>query len=326
MKDEDELDSIRRAAQIADIAFERFVDEGGLRRPNRGRPRLADGAVPARRRRRRRLVLRPRRVGPECGQAPHRSRGAAPRARRDRDRRLGLHGRRLRVRLHAHTCHRPSAGRADARLRGLPRRAAGGARCGSTRSIRAQASTRRRATGSTPPASATRSGTGSVTGSGCSCTRIRASPRSPGSTLAVGNVVTVEPGIYLLRARRDPDRGPRRRPGGWARDPDHVHEGLAHGRLDFAADGRDRQHEPVQERHAHRDRGRRLAHRRVPAREARQGRRVRADQGEEHRHGRGRRQDLPGRREVPADAHRGEERPVPLRLRRRRRVHGGRDV
>ena len=28
MKDEDELDSIRRAAQIADIAFERFVDEG----------------------------------------------------------------------------------------------------------------------------------------------------------------------------------------------------------------------------------------------------------------------------------------------------------
>ena len=28
VKDEDELDSIRRAAQIADIAFERFVDEG----------------------------------------------------------------------------------------------------------------------------------------------------------------------------------------------------------------------------------------------------------------------------------------------------------
>jgi Xaa-Pro aminopeptidase len=30
VKDEDELDSIRRAAQIADIAFERFVDEGDL--------------------------------------------------------------------------------------------------------------------------------------------------------------------------------------------------------------------------------------------------------------------------------------------------------
>src|SRR4051812_11678805 len=66
-------------------------------------------------------------------------------------------------------------------------------------------------------------------------------------------------------------------------------------RLNSAADGGHRQHEPVQERHAHRGRGRRLAHCRLPAREAGQGRRVRADEAEEPRYRLGRRQDVPRR-------------------------------
>ena len=52
--------------------------------------------------------------------------------------------------------------------------------------------------------------------------------------------------------------------------------------------------EPVQERHAHRARRRALAHRRVSAREARQGRRVRAHEAEGARVRRRRRPHLPG--------------------------------
>ena len=55
------------------------------------------------------------------------------------------------------------------------------------------------------------------------------------------------------------------------------------------------QHEPVPERHAHRARRRRLAHRRFPAREARKGRRVRPHEAEERRLRRRRRQARSGR-------------------------------
>ena len=50
-------------------------------------------------------------------------------------------------------------------------------------------------------------------------------------TLAVGNVVTVEPGLYLTGRRRLPDRGPRRRDRGRVRDPLVVHQGDAGRRL-----------------------------------------------------------------------------------------------
>ena len=50
--------------------------------------------------------------------------------------------------------------------------------------------------------------------------------------LAPGNVVSVEPGLYLPGRRRLPDRGPRRRHRGRLRDPDALHEGLLDPRLD----------------------------------------------------------------------------------------------
>ncbi len=81
------------------------------------------------------------------------------------------------------------------------------------------------------------------------------------------------------------------------------------------ADGRDGLHEPVQERHARRRRRQGLPDRRVPAREARQGRRVRAHEAEGARERRRGRQDVPGRREDAADPHRGEERHLPLQRR-----------
>ena len=44
--------------------------------------------------------------------------------------------------------------------------------------------------------------------------------------LEPGNVVSVEPGLYLPGSRRLPDRGPRRRHRGRLRDPDALHEGV----------------------------------------------------------------------------------------------------
>ena len=151
---------------------------GRARRPDREGARLALRDVPARGERRRCLVSGPRRVGPERGQAAHGAGRAAGRARGDRDRRRGLHGRRLLLRLHADLRHGLASRRAPARLRGLPRRAARGARGRQARCVgprrrlgrarpdrggrlrrglRARARPRRRA---------------------CSCTRIPASRRS----------------------------------------------------------------------------------------------------------------------------------------------------
>ena len=80
------------------------------------------------------------------------------------------------------------------------------------------------------------SATGSATASACSSTRRRGSRTESTDTLAAGNVVTVEPGVYLPGARRDPDRGPRDRQRRRLRGPDAVHEGARHGRL--GGDGR----------------------------------------------------------------------------------------
>ena len=71
VKDEDELDAIRRAAEIANIAFERFADEGDVVGRTERELALALRAVPARRERGGRLVSRDDGVGPERGQAAH---------------------------------------------------------------------------------------------------------------------------------------------------------------------------------------------------------------------------------------------------------------
>ena len=86
--------------------------------------------------------------------------------------------------------------------------------------------------------------------------------------------------------------------------------------------GRHRLHEPVQDRNAHRAPRLDVADHRLPAREAGQGRRLRADEAEEPRVGRSGRRHVPRRREVRPRAHRDEERAVPLRRRQRGALHG----
>ena len=115
-------------------------------------------------------------------------------------------------------------------------------------------------------------------------------------TLATGNVVTVEPGVYLEGRFGDPDRGRRGRDRRRDREPRAVHEGAAHRRLaTIVRRGRDGRHEQLQERDAHRARRQGVADRRVPARQARQGRRVRPHEAEEPGGGRGRRPHVPRR-------------------------------
>ena len=81
VKDEDELDAIRRASEIANIGVRALRRRGRHRRPHRARARVALRAVPARRQRGGRLVPRDDGVGPERGQAAHRaqrSRASSP--------------------------------------------------------------------------------------------------------------------------------------------------------------------------------------------------------------------------------------------------------
>ena len=81
-----------------------------------------------------------------------------------------------------------------------------------------------------------------------------------GGVLEPGNVVTVEPGRVPSRAIRRADRGSRGRHRGRARGAEQVPEVATRRRLTRedrrARDGRDDQHEPVQERHARRGRRR----------------------------------------------------------------------
>ncbi len=80
--------------------------------------------------------------------------------------------------------------------------------------------------------------------------------------------------------------------------------------------------QPVQERQPHRRRRHGLQDRRVPARQARQGRRVRAHEAAPGLRRQRDRPHLPRRREVPLGAHRGAQDAVPLRRRHRRALHG----
>ena len=146
-------------------------------------------------------------------------------------------------------------------------------------------------------------------------------------TLESGQVVTIEPGIYLpgVGGLRIEDLAVVRDDG--VELLTSLPEGADRSQLSYTrADGRGRFHQPVPQRDAHRARRADLADRRVPAREARQGRRVRADEAEVAPGRLGRRPDVPRRREVPARSHRAEEHAVPLRLGRRGRLHGRGDV
>ena len=125
VKDEDELDAIRRAAAIVTIAFERFADEGNVvgqterdlawRFEQFLHEANAEGlSFPAH------ISSGPKAAKPHThpgGRRVERGR-AAP------DRR-GLHRRRLLLGLHAHVLDRNAPRRAAARVRRLPRRAAG---------------------------------------------------------------------------------------------------------------------------------------------------------------------------------------------------------
>ena len=85
-------------------------------------------------------------------------------------------------------------------------------------------------------------------------------------------------------------------------------------------------HQRPEERHGARPARGSRDRRRVPAREAGQGRRVRAHQAEERAHRRGDRPHVPRRREGQARDHRQARDAVPLPRGRRLRLHGQRDA
>ena len=128
------------------------------------------------------------------------ARRAGRRADRARDAGHARHrraARRLLLGLHAHVGDRRAAGRPRRGLRsssGAPRRRRWPP-CGPV--PRAARSTRWRATSSRRPATASTSATGSATASASRSTRPRAWPARPRRRLVAGNVVTVEPGVYL---------------------------------------------------------------------------------------------------------------------------------
>ena len=225
VKDEDELDSIRRAGAIVNIAFERFADEGDFvghterelawRFEQFLHEANADG------------VSFPVHVasGPNAAK-PH----ANPGERRVEEGETVIVDAGCVVDGYCSDCTRTfatgaAAGRAAARVRRLPRRAACGPRRGSARRVRAgcrlgrarpdRGGRLRRGVRARPRARRRAS----------SCTRIRAWRRSPAARSSRRERGHGRAGHLPLGPRRDPDRGSRRRHGRRARDADPVPQG-----------------------------------------------------------------------------------------------------
>ena len=325
IKEPGEIATIREAAAISDKVFTALADEqftGRTERELAWRVRELfhehGGSELCVRHDRRRG--RERRQ-PACG-CPRR-RDPGEHARHDRRR---LPHRRLRVRLHPHLS-RPVTCRTSSRAR--TRSASKRSSPGSRRTAPASAG----ATPTPPRAIVIAAagfgenfGHGLGHGIGLEVHEQPAARAESTDTFEAGNVISCEPGIYIPGRRRRPDRGHGARHRRRQREAHARGQAADDRQVTCARRGRRRQHQRVQDRDAHRARGLGLADRRLPAREAGQGRRLRAHEGEEHRLGLGRRQDVPGGREVPARLHRGQEHAVPLRLRRRGRLHGRADV
>ena len=198
--------------------------------------------------------------------------------------------------------------------------------------------------------SCTRSGTAS----GCRSTRPRCWAPRVGPSLAAGMAVTVEPGVYLegrggvriedtlvvtdgapelltrspricWRSDRAILEGGRRARRRSQRAP-HTPARAAPAPPTSAGVTPLGHHERPQERPGAEPRRPAVVRHRVPARQAGQGRRVRAHQAQERAHRQGRRQDLQ-RGHQGRDRHRRQARhDVPLQGRRRLRVHGQRHL
>jgi creatinase/prolidase-like protein/peptidase M24-like protein len=170
VKDEGELEAIRRAAAITSEAYARLADEAFVGTTERELARRLDVllhdlgaeglAFPT-------LVV----SGPERRSAACARRGSASRGARGRDRGRRCPRRRVLRRLHADLRHRTASGRAEAGLSRLPGGTADRARGGAGERGGPRGRPRRRASGSRPAASARRSATASGTAWACSRTR-----------------------------------------------------------------------------------------------------------------------------------------------------------
>ena len=195
VKDEDEIERIAAAAELTDEVYRWAIERGLAGRTEREVARACEARI--RELGRRAVVPADRRGRPE-------RRAPARRAGRARDRQGGAgrlrHGRRagrLLLGLHPHLRHRRARRRGARGLRAGPRGAGGGAGGGPAGALGPRGRRRRARADRGRAATASASATASATASGSRCTRRPRLAASSEDELRAGNVVTVEPGVYL---------------------------------------------------------------------------------------------------------------------------------